>query len=177
MARCNGCDGKFGANGDPEVEIESIEIDDDGNINASVTITVPCANCGDELKTGMLELEHQFDVDGHEYECGFHVDELGDIEPLADGASDEEKDAYHAAVEAAGGRSFEIMNESAEAEEDFRPRNKTLKSGKVVPVPARYQTHYYGAAVTAMVRCGLCDGDTEVSFSDDMSASSLEEVG
>lgn len=182
--RCNGCDGKFGSNGEAEIEIDSVDIDDDGYITGSVTINIPCGNCGDELKTGMLEFEHQLDVEAHEQECTFTVDEIGEIAALSDGASDEETDAYHEAVQAAGGRSFEIISQDGEASDDYRPQFKTKKDGTPVldkqgnrvRTPMRYQTHYYGAVLNLVVRCSLCDGDIDVEVQDDMPASSLEDA-
>ena len=54
--RCPDCN-KFVAFDENEPEVESLEVDEDGNVIASVRIVNACADCGTELKEATLEME------------------------------------------------------------------------------------------------------------------------
>lgn len=179
MAICSGCDGKFGSNGDPEVEVQSSDVDDEGNVTVEVEIQIPCGNCGSEFKAGNLTLEGQFG-EGHDDECTF------DFNGQTFSRSESGDEAYEAAMEAAGGREWELISDGdIESTEDYRPKFKTKKNGAAVldkdgnrvPVPFRYQRHYYGATMTVELRCSLCEETFEGTLEGDISASELEEVG
>lgn len=49
--------------GDPEVE--SLEVDESGNVTARVRIVRSCADCGMDLKEASLDMEEALDLSGH----------------------------------------------------------------------------------------------------------------
>lgn len=69
--RCPDCN-KFVANDEQEPEVESLEIDADGMVTASVRVVNACAECGTELTEATLEMEedHRGDVETHECSGG-----------------------------------------------------------------------------------------------------------
>jgi hypothetical protein len=64
--RCPDCN-KFVSFDEGEPEVESIEVDESGNVRAEVRIVNNCSECGQELKDGRFE----FDAD-HSEECKEH---------------------------------------------------------------------------------------------------------
>lgn len=79
--RCPDCN-KFVAYDDAEPEVQSLEVNDDGAVTASVTRTLTCAECGTELKSAEIELngEPTDEVAAHLKTAGEHelaIDETG----------------------------------------------------------------------------------------------------
>lgn len=98
MARCPDCN-KFVSNGDPEVSYESgedeldVQLDEEGlqlRWAPEVLITIPCGDCGTELKNNTFSLEieetHQCDKLPKELPDDFEIPELSadDPEPTDD---------------------------------------------------------------------------------------------
>lgn len=143
--RCEGCDGKFGANGEPEAEVESEDVADT-TLTADVLVNVPCANCGGEYKSGYVSIEAE-------------IDDPDDHNPDCPGGDD---------------RTFEITSTDAQVSDDYRPKTRTLKNGQERPVPLRFQRHYYDVEVTFSVRCTACETEFEVKADDSIGAGELE---
>jgi hypothetical protein len=171
--RCSGCDGKFGASGEPEVEVDSFDVSDT-SLTADIQLNIPCANCGSELKQGSLSFETELDAEEHDGECEISDPDTGQPVTLE---SDEDRFRELADSD----RFFEISDVDAQVSDDYRPSTmtKTLKDGtvKTKTVPMRYRTHYYDVTVTFSVRCAACGSDMEVIAEDSLSASELEEAG
>jgi Zn finger protein HypA/HybF involved in hydrogenase expression len=72
--RCPDCN-KFVAFDEGEYKVESIEVDDDGNVRAEVRVVLNCAECSQELKEARLEME----VD-HTEECKEHQSKGHELE-------------------------------------------------------------------------------------------------
>lgn len=69
--RCPDCN-KFVSMEFSDPEVSSIEVSEDGEVTASVTITRTCADCGNDLKTAELEMAVDLGK-----ECEEHVNEAG----------------------------------------------------------------------------------------------------
>ena len=145
--RCPNCN-KMVSYGDPELEVQSEEVDNDGNVNISVRMALTCAECGTELKEHEFELEAQV-----KHEC----------KPKE--KKEEEKEE---GVE----EGFDIEVDDPESNEDYRP--KTDKKGKSVPM--RYQKHFFGVQVTGHVTCKKCEEEVLFEISDDEQASGFDEL-
>lgn len=75
--RCSSCN-KFVSQEPGEPEVQSLEIDADGNITAEVRIVVTCAECGDELKESTLSMEDAVTIRRHNREeCELEIEEDG----------------------------------------------------------------------------------------------------
>lgn len=57
--RCPDCN-KFVSYDEPEVEIQSEDIDDDGYVSAEIQVSLPCAECGTVLKEAYLEFNENY---------------------------------------------------------------------------------------------------------------------
>jgi hypothetical protein len=179
--RCEGCDGKFGANGDVEAEEDSRDISDD-TITADVTLSMECANCGTrDWRTASASIETQIDLDQHNEECviadpdnsAYNPD---GIEEPVEVTLESDRDRFIELTDKE--RYFEITEASYEVGDDYVPKVKerTLKDGTVkrTPVPHRYRRHIYTVTGTFSVRCSSCGGDFEVTGEAELSAGEFE---
>lgn len=173
--RCDGCDGKFGANGEAEYEIESYDINQT-TVTADVTINIPCANCGGELKTGTLNFEQEIDTSEHDQDCQFTVNGEDGEEVAVTFESDQVR-----FEELAEERTFSITDVDAQVEDDYTPKTKTVrdrKTGELTEkrVPQRFQRHIYVVTLTVSIDCEACGGSFEAVMNDQLGASELEPV-
>lgn len=175
--RCDGCDGKFGSNGEPEVEVESSDITDT-TVTAEVTVKVPCGNCGTEdFKTGSLSFEQEIDTSAHDSECAFEVDGEDGVPITVTFDSDQER-----FEELAEERTFTIDDVDAQVGDDYEPKPKLVKSRKTGEMvlkhtPARYQRHLYLVTLTVSLTCDTCGGALEAVLEDSLGAGELEAGG
>lgn len=67
MARCTSCN-KFVSNEENEPEVQDLSVDQDSaTVTASVRIVNACADCGEELTEGTLEMEAELgSIDAHQ---------------------------------------------------------------------------------------------------------------
>lgn len=168
---CQGCSG-FGSNGEAEVEVESEEINDT-SIQIECKVNVPCGNCGDSFKEAYTSIEAEIDADSHDDECVIVDTENGDVEVTLE----TDPDRFRELVDA--NRVFELQEVNLEVSDDYRPkykmvRDRKTKQVKQVPVPFRYQRHFYDIAGTASVKCNACDGVFEVHLEGEVTAGELE---
>jgi len=59
--RCPDCN-KFVGNEENEPEVESVEVDDEGHVNAEVRIVNACAECGTDLTEATLSMDGEADT-------------------------------------------------------------------------------------------------------------------
>lgn len=177
MARCEGCDGKYGSNGEPEVEVNSEDVND-ASISIEVELNIPCGNCGSSpFKQTYATLEAEIDLDAHDDQCLIEDPENNNAGVTLESDPDRFREL------ADSERTFEITGTDVEVSDDYRPKYKEVrdrKTGEVKRklVPFRYQTHYYDLTGTVSVRCSSCQGDFEVALNDEsIRASELEVVG
>ena len=76
--RCPDC-AKMVSYGEPELEVTNEEVDEEGSVSVSVSLTLPCADCGQGLKSFDFELDDVVDHDcpkkeEGEGEAGFELD-------------------------------------------------------------------------------------------------------
>jgi phage FluMu protein Com len=152
--RCGDCN-KFVSYEEPEVEEDSCDVSG-SEVEASVIVTLPCAECGTSLKQYTFELN-----EGIEHECtpelyASHSKGLDDSEII--GWDDEAE--------------YEVENSDSWESTD-RYENKTPK-GKIITNP-RYMKHYYGVTGTVTVKCLKCGEIIAVELSDEAQASEFEE--
>ena len=145
--RCPDCN-KFVSFEEAEPEVESLEAGTDGTVTATVRIVNTCMECSQELTEATLDLESQ---------------------DVCQAASDHQCTAKKDATE----------KESFEAEEDSCERvskSGYYKKGKWVDAFGRYTKTFYGAELTATVKCSHCDQAVRepVTLADYVQASSME---
>ena len=150
--RCPDCN-KFVGLEAAEPEAEEPEVNDT-NVDASIRVVLNCAECGSEMKEWNAELS-------------------GDI-------SEEARD--HAETHDEAGEEYEISAEwdgDPEVSDDMRPRHQpkpNKKTGKVKPVPYRYQIHYWKVSGTIKFTCD-CGADLgNVELEDEIEASGFDEL-
>lgn len=148
--RCNDCN-KFVPNGEPEATVESgedFEVElSEGKLIVKVSPEVRVViPCG-ECGSELKDTTFNFEMET-EHEC----DKLPKEEP-AEG------------IEIEG--TIEV-----EPVDDYQTKDR---HGKEIKNP-RYQTHLYGATVTATAKCPFCDSDIEMTESDSVAASGMDEL-
>ncbi|MCJ7747898.1 MAG: hypothetical protein MUP27_09145 [Desulfobacterales bacterium] len=143
--RCPNCE-KMVSYGDPEMEVQSEDVDESGNVEATVRLALTCADCGEELKDNEFELSTQV-----EHECS--------------------KEKLKEVKEEDQGEGFELELDEPESTEDYKP--KTNKQGK--PVPMRYQKHFFGVKLTGKVTCNKCKEEIPIEMEDECQASGFNE--
>lgn len=181
MARCSGCDGKFGSNGEPEAEVQSEDITDN-QISVEVEINVPCGNCGNSpWKQGYVSLEAEVDLDTHDTECTIEDPNANDKDGKpVEVTLESDPDRFRELADTE--RTFELGSIDIEVTDDYRPKyteSKNRKTGEVKrkPVPSRFQKHWYDIQGTAEVTCSACSGVLQVDLSEEsITASELEVV-
>jgi hypothetical protein len=143
--RCPDCN-KFVSYDEPEVEVESAELDGDG-IHVNARVILKCGECGTELKDA--EIEGSIDI---EHECA------------EDGKPD---DGF-----AEGEDQFEI-EENPDAEPTDRLQDKD-RHGK--PIKSfRYMKKFYGFSSDVPCHCKKCGEDFTVTVSGEEQASGFNE--
>lgn len=152
MPRCPS-DNKFVSYAEePEVEVQSEDVDDEGNVFIEVMVTLACYECGDELRQGYLTLETEVTHD-----CP--VDEALELAKLAvdeDPGNSERLEALETAEIAFNERTYHLNDVDAQPLAHLvtvTPRGKPIKNP--------WQT-LYGATVTGTASCSACDND--ISF-------------
>jgi hypothetical protein len=144
--RCPQCN-KFASYEDPpEVEIEDEQINDDV-LQITARLVLKSACCGEELKDN----EFQFDLP---------------IDHVCEAPED-------------GEDQFEIDSTDGEGTSRIEAtKEKRLKDGtiKIVKIPYRFQRTFYGLTVTAVVSCNRCKAEIELSETDEIQASGMNEL-
>lgn len=88
--RCPDCQ-KFVSMNFEEPEVDSLEIDNDGQITASVIITRSCGECGTNLKTADLDMstdqteackDHQNDDESETHDLSVEEDGINQVEEI-----------------------------------------------------------------------------------------------
>ena len=171
--RCDGCDGKFGAAGEAEVEDDSFEVNE-STVNVEAKVSVPCGNCGNELQEGYTSIEAEIDTETHNAEC--EITDPATDQPVT---LESDEDRFLALVE--GERTFDCTSVTLEISDDFRPHFievRDRKSGEITKkaAPRRSQRHYYDITGTANVTCNACGKDLEVELAGEMLSTELEPV-
>jgi hypothetical protein len=161
--RCPSCS-KFVSFAEPEVDVDDYtqEAEDGASLTADVTVTLPCAECGEELKSASLTAEG----DLPEHVCDVRdvlkaMIERGDAEPSVEDVDQEiERRVY--------------VIEDCLAEPWERTQDTDAK-GKKITNP-RYAKTYYGAEVTWNGSCGACNAPVTRTAAVEEQASAFEEV-
>jgi len=149
--RCPSCS-KFVSFGEPDVEVESSEVGDDDTVTAEVRVTLPCAECGEELK------ERFFTVDGQiDHLCEFPL-VIAKLTKEAGG--DPAKVGTDEVDTAVADREFDILEATAEPLDRMQGKSK----------------RFYGATVTWEVVCGACDTPITVTADDEEEAAAFDSV-
>lgn len=168
--RCDGCDGKFGSNGEPEAD--GSEDINGTTLSAELELRVPCGNCGGDFKTGTADVEVEIDTGAHDEECIY--------QPAREPGSDKDADPLVFSQLPEAERDFTCVGVNVDVYEEYRPKltRRTLKDGtvKTKPVPFRFQRHYYDLVVTFTVNCSFCGNDFDVTAETSLGASELESV-
>lgn len=163
MARCSACQ-KFVPFDEPVVEVESFEetLEEDDHLTAEVSVTLPCGECGEELKQAILEISEPLPE---------HICQVSDVlkAMLKRGSTDPTPEEVDTEIDH---RSFEVTTCEAEP---FERVQETDSKGKKITNP-RYAKHYYGAQVTWNATCSACGAVTTVTAPVEEQASSFEEV-
>jgi hypothetical protein len=170
--RCEGCEGKFGSNGEPEIEEESTDVAN-ASVSVGATVRIPCGNCGSDYKTAFIELEGEVSTDAHDDDCVM-------IDPETNKEVTRESDEERFAL-LAEDRTFDATDTDLQVSDDYRPKMKRTtnkKTGKVTekPVPFRYQRHWYDVVATVSLTCSACGQGIETVLEDSISASEFEPV-
>lgn len=100
--RCPDCN-KFVGLEEADPEVDSIDVDDEGNVAIEVRITNNCADCGMELREATFSLEHDHSEDCKEHKGVGHelsIDEDGAERTSRSGFFDKKKNQFVSA----GGR-------------------------------------------------------------------------
>ena len=147
MARCPDCNKFVSYDESTEPEVSSEEIDDDGQLTAEVRVVLACAECGGELKEANLTFEASV-----QHECE------KDAEVLPDWNEGDDK----------------LSIDSIEAEFQSRQQDTDAK-GKPIKNP-RYMKTFYGACVTANVKCNRCGEEVEVNGCVDEQDSAFDDL-
>lgn len=147
MPRCASCNKFVSIDSETEPEVESIEVDDEGNVVMNVHIVNNCGDCGDELTGADLEIEVNCDAYAENWEE--HVKEKHE-------ANDE-------------GEMPEGKGPALEVHETGTER-VTRTEGK-----GRGQKTFYGAKVEFEVKCA-CGWTATGAGEDDVQASSMDEL-
>jgi hypothetical protein len=147
MARCSDCN-KFVSNGEPELQNCEIEVDG-GIIKAVVDISIPCADCGSDLKTGSIEGETEMDG---EHDCPKHPSLIPDKPPVK-AAEVEEPEQYDITENC----------DDPELGEDFRGKG-------------RGQKHFYNFDANVKVQCRFCEEILDVNITGETQASWLDDA-
>ena len=159
---------------------------------------MPCAECGDELKDYEFEFEIETDhqcilgevkcqlcshplsdhSDGGK--CGFV--KISETKPgvagmgIGDGGNVPMISACncpaYAETEETG---FELEVGDVETFDDHRPKTQ-IKKGVEVPVPMRYQKHYFGVTVGGTITCNKCGKSVSFEERQDEQSSSFNEL-
>lgn len=142
--RCPSCN-KFVPYDEPVPEVQSVEIQDDLAVSASVTVNLNCAECGETLKSA--EIEADADI------CHDCVEpQLPDYDP--------------------DNGQYEVANDG-DPEGTSRVETKD-RNGKPIK-SARYMKTFYGFELGVEVRCNKCGEEFTVTVSGEEQASAFEE--
>lgn len=144
--RCPDCN-KMVSYGDPEFEVLSEDVGEDGDVSSTVRMALTCADCGTELKDNEFELSAQVS-----HEC---------LEEKLKERKEEDQ-----------GEGFELELDDPELTEEYKPR--TNKQGK--PVPMRYQKHFFGVKLTGKIICNRCGEEISVEMEDECQTSGFNEL-
>ena len=151
--RCPSCN-KFVGLEAAEPEPEDPEVDGTETVAVTQRVVLCCTECGEEIKEWNAELSA--DIEG---EAGQH-------------AHDHEE----------AGEEFEISADwvsPPEVGDEFRPRKKpkpSQKTGKIKPVPYRYQVHYYKISGEIVLTCSCGEDLGTITVEDEIEASGFEEL-
>lgn len=145
--RCPECN-KFASYDDStDPEVDSLDVDQDGNITGSVRIVLTCAEDSTELK------EATFDLDAH----------------VSDTFAEAHKGEGHELSVDDDGFSLSSRQETES--------RRTKKDGTVVvkPIPFRYRRTYYGFDGDVTVTCE-CGATESVHVADEIPAGAMDEL-
>jgi hypothetical protein len=146
--RCPDCS-KFVSFGEGEVEVQSEELDDDGTATLEVSLTLPCGDCGTELKGTTFDVELNFEA---EHQCEVTTD----------------------VTEGPLFKDLEVGDVEADQRTQTTHYNKKKKAQ--VPSSPRYWVNYYGVSGSASATCCGCGEVITLEFKDEARGSSIEEL-
>ncbi len=183
MARCSNCN-KFVSYGDPEVEVDDSEVNDDA-LSATIRVVLTCADCGDELR------ETSLDYDGTiEHACPFSEREtrlysVRDDDDLVPENRRLQCLSCHALFAADGDHFCKGMQQKSGWTERFAiddvdadPASRvqtTDKHGKPIK-NSRYMKTFYGAEITFNITCHRCGESFLVEGTVEEQASAFEDI-
>jgi hypothetical protein len=171
MARCSNCE-TFVPYGDPVIEVENEDVDDEGNVEIEIRLALTCANCTEEIKETTLEMTGQVDIHEHYANCPAIDPDNGE-----EVAYDDDSTRY---LELTKDRTWSVDSVDTEATDDRRPKfaTRTMKDGtvKTKPTPYRFQRQYYGVVASVDVCCSVCDERIQIELSDDQQASAFDDM-
>jgi hypothetical protein len=178
--RCPECS-KFVAYDDgTDPEVDSVEVDEDGNVSGNVRIVLTCAECSTELKEATFDIEgsisetfklaHTGDEDGnHELE----VEDNGDFTLESRQESTTQPKGYHVFVGTKDACSAEVTNKKGELAPCNKPADHRVH--KLVSIPFRYRRMFYGFSGSVTVKCS-CGEEETIDLHDEVQASGMDEV-
>lgn len=146
MARCPSCN-RFVPYGEGVIEVESEEVVDE-TVTVELRVALPCEECEEELREAFMTIELDMDL-AHSC-CTKPKEEL-----------DDETEHYE----------IEELDEPTFVER-LDDRTKTGKKIK----NTRYMKKYYGAEITAHMKCNKCGESFEATGQAEEQASAYEEV-
>lgn len=94
--RCPDCN-KFVSYDEPQVEQQSLDLEEDGTIRASYRVVLNCADCGNELKDTTLEMESSVDLSDHQGDTHEVEIEEDSVEGVCEPGSDRWSKTYYGA--------------------------------------------------------------------------------
>jgi hypothetical protein len=172
--------------GESELELTSEGVDEGGLVVATVRVMLPCGECGAELKDNEFEFSidtnHQCEIGkvkctlcGHPLNshkdgkgCSFELTKPTPENPVPDVCQCLQYEESEVTE-------FEMEMEEPEGTEDYRPKTQK-KKGVDVPVPMRYQKHYFGAKVSGTLTCNRCGEEITFEDSQDVQSSAFNEL-
>lgn len=163
--RCPDCS-KMVSYGEPEAELQSEDVDDDGKVSATVRLVLPCGECGTELKDNEFEFEIETP-----HECIMENVKCGKCGLAMKDHSKNEGCVYEESEETG----FDLNMEDPETTEDYRPKFNIVK-GVQKAVPMRYQKHYFGVKVAGTITCHKCGEEVHFEEEMDEQSSSFNEL-
>lgn len=150
--RCPDCN-KFVSYDEPQCELNSVEVDG-GNVNASVTVSLNCQECGNTLKDAEIDTDVEF-----HHECKPEAERDKDCKPDPD-------------YKEFGDEQFELDGDG-DPEGTSRTETKD-RHGKPIKL-SRYMKTFYGFTMEQDVKCRKCGEVFSVTLEGEEQASGFNE--
>ena len=145
--RCPDCN-KFVSLEIGEQEVSNIDVSE-SDATLEATVMLQCIECGGDMKQWNINITTDLPEEAAAHQVD-HPDH--ELEVKADG--------------------------EGEVSDSYRPRKapKPRKDGSIPKVPMRYQTHFYSFSAEATVKCSCGEEFDNISFSDEIEASGMDEL-